>query len=95
MIGLYIGLYIVVSLVAIEIAILFFMKRVWLMAGIFASLFLGVLSLIFLVLSAMRGYAENFALDSFFISQMLLPILFSLEIHYVAGIVSKKRPKKK
>ncbi len=85
------GLYLIVGVLAGEFILLAFVKPIWLRAGLLASILLGFLALFFLVMSIVKTGAENLVLESFGILNMLLPILFSIEIH----LVTQQKPEGK
>jgi len=85
------GLYLIIGVLAGEFILVAFVKPVWLRAGLLASILLGFLALFFLVMSIVKTGTENFVLESFGILNMLLPILFSIEIH----LINQEKPKKK
>ncbi len=79
-----IGLYVIFLLVGVEMLFLIFFDQVWIRAGLMASAVLGVISFIILAIAQFNGNEENFVLVSFFILNMLLPLLFSIEFHLFA-----------
>lgn len=90
------GLYLILLIIGIELFCTIFFNKVWLRGGLFASIILGVISLLILTALQMRGNGEeNFVMDAFFILNMLLPLLFSIEIHLFADKLEKRALKKR
>lgn len=85
------GLYMIIAVLALEFILLAFVKPPWLKGGILASILLGFLALFFIVKSMIKTGTENFVLESFGVLNMLLPVLFSIEIH----LTNQEKPKKK
>jgi hypothetical protein len=90
-----IGLIIVISLIIIEIFLLTVLKKVWLKGGLFSSIMLGMIASVFLILAEINGRPENYVLDSFFILNMILPVLFGIEIHLFAKNLTQRRREKR
>ena len=90
-----IGLYIISSIIAIELFCMIFFKQKWIRAGLIASTILGVVSFVILAVFWIKDPSENFVMDSFFLLNLLLPILFSIEIHLFAQQKPLKKEKKK
>lgn len=90
-----IGLIIVTAFIIIEIFLLAILKKVWLKGGLFSSIMLGLIASVFLVLAEINGSPENYVLDSFFILNMILPVLFGVEIHLFAKNMAQRRREKR
>jgi glycopeptide antibiotics resistance protein len=84
-----IGIYIIVGIIMVYMILTNFLKAMWLKSGIYAGMVLGIISLVILAFYQAKG-AENFMLEFFFIVNMVLPVLFSIEIH---AFRSKKQDK--
>jgi hypothetical protein len=81
----------IIAVLAFEFLLLAFIKAPWLKGGLLASILLGFLAVFFIVKSLIKTGTENFVLESFGILNMLLPVLFSIEIH----LMYQERPKEK
>lgn len=85
-----IGALILLGVIVIEFLCLVFLKPTWLRAGIYSSIALGALSVILSIILQMQGNPENVLLHSFFVLNMVLPIILSIEIHLFADRLEKR-----
>jgi hypothetical protein len=85
-----ITVYILLGVIVVEILCAIFLKQTWLKAGIYSSITLGLVSAALSAILQMNGNPENTLLFSFFVLNMLLPLLLSIDIHFFFDKVEKE-----